>query len=137
MLHADVPEGPVQAADDENPVNNNEEVSQKRKYVTQMEWFCYRLFPCVDESLHLFMSGKLLQEFIVDAWAITEESCLTWIKFNQSKLHIYHCQGIADALAADPTVDTADLGYHIILPSSFSGSTCNMIQHCQDALAIM
>ena len=136
MLRADVPDAPAPAADDENPLNNNEEVSRKRRYVTQMEWFCYRLFPRVDESLHLFMSGKLLQEFIVDAWAITEQSRLTWIKFNQAKLRIYHRQGIADALAADPTVDTADLGQRIILPSSFSGSTRNMIQHCQDALAI-
>ena len=30
----------------------------------------------------------------------------------------------------------ADLGKRFILPSSFSGSTCNMQQHCQDALAI-
>ena len=101
--------------------------------MSQTEWFCY---PHVDESLHLFMAGKLLQEFIVDAWAITEQSCLTFIKLNQAKLRTYHRQGIADAIAADPTVDTADLGQHIILPSSFSGSTHNMIQHCQDALAI-
>ena len=29
------------------------------------------------------------------------------------------------------------MGQRIILPSSFSGSTRNMIQHCQDALAII
>jgi hypothetical protein len=82
------------------------------------------------------MAGKLLQEFIVNAWAITEQSCLTFIKLNQAKLYIYHCQEISDAIVADPTVNTPDLGQHIILPSSFSGSTQNMIQHCQDALAV-
>jgi len=136
MLRVDAPDAPAAAANDENPLNNNEEAVQKRRYITQMEWFCYRLFPHRYESPHLFMSGKLLQEFIVDAWAITEQSRLTWVKLNQAKLRVYHRQGIADAIAADPTVDTADLGQRIILPSSFSGSTRNMIQHCQDALAI-
>ena len=41
-----------------------------------------------------------------------------------------------DAIAADPTGKSADIGQRIILPSSFSGSTRNMIQNCQDALAI-
>jgi hypothetical protein len=136
MLREDAPDAPPPAADEENPLNDNEEVSRKRRYVTQAEWFRYRLFPRVDESLHLFMAGKLLQEFIVDGWAITEQSRLTWVKLNQAKLRIYHRQGIADAIAADPTVNAADLGQRIILPSSFSGSTRNMIQHCQDALAI-
>ena len=136
MLRVDAPEAPAPVPDDENPLNNNEEVSRKWRYVSQTEWFHYHLFPHVDESLHLFMAGKLLPEFIVDAWAITEQSHLTFIKLNQAKLHTYHHQGIADVIAADPTVDTADLGQRIILPSSFSGSTCIMIQHCQDALAI-
>ena len=138
MLCADAPDAHAHANqnDEENPLDNNEQAVQKRRYVTQMNWFCYRLFPRVDESLHLFMAGKLLQEFIVDAWALTEQCRLTWVKLNQAKLRVYHRQGIADAIAADPTVDTADLGQRIILPSSFSGSTRNMIQHCQDALAI-
>ena len=138
MLRADAPDAHAHANqnDEENPLDNNEQAVQKRRYVTQMNWFCYRLFPRVDESLHLFMAGKLLQEFIVDAWALTEQCRLTWVKLNQAKLRVYHRQGIADAIAADPTVDTADLGQRIILPSSFSGSTRNMIQHCQDALAI-
>ena len=115
---------------------NNDQVSRKRRYVTQAEWFHYHLFPHVDESLHLFMARKLLQEFIVDAWEITEQSHLTFIKLNQAKLCVYHCQGIAHAIAADPTVGTANIGQRIILPFSFSGSTWNMIQNCQDALAI-
>ena len=60
MLHTDAPDAPAPAADEENPLNNNAEVSWKQRYVTQIEWFCYCLFPCADQSLHLFMSGKLL-----------------------------------------------------------------------------
>jgi len=39
-------------------------------------------------------------------------------------------------VAADADVDFTELGKRFILPSSFSGSTRNMQQHCQDALAI-
>ena len=137
MLRADADDAPAPAAaNNEDAVENNNQVSWKWRYVTQAEWFCYRLFPYVDEFFHLFMTGKLLQEFIVDAWAITEQSRLIWVKLNQAKLHVYHCQEIADAIAADSTVNTTNLGQHIILPSFFLGSTHNMIQHCQNALAI-
>jgi hypothetical protein len=69
MLRADAPDVPQAAdeIDDQNPIGNDDQVSRKRRYISQTEWFRYRLFPCVDESLHLFMAGKLLQEFIVDA----------------------------------------------------------------------
>jgi hypothetical protein len=123
MLRADAPDAPQHQIEDENPFDNSEETSWKRRYVSQVEWFWYHLFPCVDESLYLFMSGKLLQEFIVDAWALTEQSHLTWVKLNQDKLRTHCHQGIADAVVADPTVDMADIGQWIILSSSFSGST--------------
>ena len=91
MLRADADDAPTAADenDDGIAVRNNAQV-QKRRYVTQAEWYRYRLFPRVGESPHLFMAGKLLQEFIVDAWAITEQSRLTFIKLNQAKLRVYH-----------------------------------------------
>ena len=136
MLRADVDENAGgDLNDEENPLIE-EASTRKRKYVTQMEWFGYQLFPRVEESQHLFKAGKLLQEFIVDAWALTEQSRLNWVKFNQAKLRVESRQGLMDAAAADPTGESADIGQRIILPSSFSGSTRNMIQNCQDALAI-
>jgi hypothetical protein len=41
-----------------------------------------------------------------------------------------------DTVAINPNVTGENLGQQTILPSSFSGSTRNMIQNCQDALAI-
>jgi hypothetical protein len=46
----------------------------KRSCVTQTEYFRYRLFPRINESSHIFMAGKLLQEWIVDSWALSEQS---------------------------------------------------------------
>ena len=39
-------------------------------------------------------------------------------------------------MAVDPDANVQNTGQCLILPSSFSGSSGNMIQHCQDALAI-
>ncbi|PPQ94221.1 hypothetical protein CVT25_006667 [Psilocybe cyanescens] len=50
--------------------------SKKRKYITQTEYFRYRLHPreATNESQHLFLAEKLLQEFIVDCWAASEQN---------------------------------------------------------------
>ena len=53
-----------------NAGENNEgqvQPSKKRKSITQTEYFCYCLHPHIEESPHLFMAGKLFQEYIVDA----------------------------------------------------------------------
>jgi hypothetical protein len=41
-----------------------------------------------------------------------------------------------DAVAIDPNATGENIGQRTILPSSFAGSMRNMIQNCQDALAI-
>ena len=106
------------------------------KKVTQAEFFKYRLFSRVNESNHIFMAGKLFHEYVVDSWATTEQSRLKWVKLNQSTIRAETYQGLTDAVSADPNTDGRDLGQRLILPSSFTGSSRNMIQHCQDALAI-
>ena len=82
------------------------------------------------------MTGKLFQEYAVDLWAKTEQRHLTFIRLNQSQIRAETYQGLIDAVAVDPNVDAESIGTHLILLSSFSGSSRNMIQHCQNALAI-
>ena len=72
----------------------------------------------------------------MDSWALTEQACLDYIKNHQANIRAEIYKGLADAVAADPNVEGQEMGQRIILPSSFSGSTRNMIQNCQDALAI-
>ena len=60
--------------------------SKKRKYISQTEYFCYRLHPRIEESPHLFMASKLFQEYIVDAWALCEQACLLYIQTHQKEL---------------------------------------------------
>ena len=124
----------------ENQQNQNQEDAPRdpkaRNTVTQSEYFKYRLHPHNNESNHIFMAGKLFQEYAVDAWATTEQRKLTWIKYNQKKIRADTYQGLTDAVTADPNANVQNIGQRLILPSSFSGSSRNMIQHCQDALAI-
>ena len=107
-----------------------------RSTVSQLEYFQYRLHPRLNESDHIFRAGKLFQEYAVDAWATTEQARLSYIQHNQDKIRAETYQGLADAVAADPTANGEDIGQRIILPSTFSGSSRYMIQNCQDALAI-
>jgi hypothetical protein len=102
------------------------------------EYFCYCLHirPVNIESNHLFLSGKLFQEFTCEAWAVAEQSYLNYIRLNQAQLCVEVYKSLADAVAANADANWSELGKRFILPSSFSGSTHNMQQHCQDALAI-
>jgi hypothetical protein len=61
---------------------------------------------------------------------------LTWLRNNQKTLHSDVYKGLVDAVAANPDAEAQDLGQRTILPSTFSGSSHNLIQHFQDALAI-
>ena len=82
------------------------------------------------------MAGKLFQEYAVDSLATTEQRRLNSIRHNQCQIRAEIYQGLVDAVAVDPNVNAENIGTCLILPSSFSGSSRNMIQHCQDALAI-
>ena len=110
----------------------------KRNCVSMAEFHRYRLFirPVLNESQHLFLTGKLFQEYVCETWAIAEQNRLNFIKFNQKKLRVEVYKGLADAVVADADADMDQLGKRFILPSSFTGSTRNMQQHLQDALAI-
>jgi hypothetical protein len=110
--------------------------SKKRKYISHTEYFRYRLHPCIGESLHIFMAGKLFQEYIVDAWALCEQAHLLYIQTHKKELRAETYQGVVDALASDINATGNEIGQRTILPSSFVGGTCYMIQNCQDALAI-
>lgn len=107
----------------------------KRKYVTMREYYAYRLQQRNGESKKLMNGGKLLQQYIVDAFACVEEQRLHYLKMNQSELRSEIYKGIQDAyLRGD--VDGNGIGKRVILPSSFTGGPRYMIQNYQDAMAI-
>ena len=86
------------------------------------------------EYSSILRAGKLFQEFLVDAWATTEQNCLTYFRLNQQKLRVELYQGLTD-IAADGLCPD-QVGKRMILPSSFIGSPRHMFEIFQDSMAI-
>jgi len=77
---------------------------------------------------------KLFQEFLVDAWASTEQNRLNYQRLNQeilrADLYTELVAGEFDELASD------QIGQVFVLPSSFIGSQRYMSEIFQDSMAI-
>ena len=88
----------------------------------------------ITEAATILRGGKLLQQYVVDAWASTEQSALTWIRLNQKELRADLYSGLHDAAANEDHQDMAQ--QKVILPSSHLGSPRHMYQLFQDSMAI-
>jgi hypothetical protein len=55
------------------------------------------------------LTGKLLQEFICDQWATSEQDRLRFIMMNQDTLRGKVYAGLADAVAANVDANTESL----------------------------
>ncbi|CAN1242019.1 ATP-dependent DNA helicase PIF1 [Linum perenne] len=108
--------------------------NQKRKYVTQKEYYCFRLQYRRDEGNTLIRGGKALQHFCIDAFTTIEQNRLTYLRFNQKKLRSDIYKGLHDALNRGD-LDSRNLG-RIINPSTFTGSVRYMQQLYLDAMAV-
>ncbi|GBN68961.1 hypothetical protein AVEN_47222-1 [Araneus ventricosus] len=108
----------------------------KRTRVTQLQYYAYRLSQRNGFSI-LHNSGKLFQQYIVDAYVKTEGSRLHFLRQYQEDLRIELYRGLLDPLecrAHNENIRTEKL---IILPSSFQGSPRHMQQNYQDAMAMV
>ena len=119
--------------DDEDGDEDGDEREGKR--LTQRVFYRFRLHVRNDESKIIFLSRRLFQQYIIDAWAVCEQTKLSWIKANQSTLRADVYKGLADATSAADT-DLEMIGKTFILPSSFTGGARYMAQLYQNAMAI-
>ncbi|CAN0898455.1 ATP-dependent DNA helicase PIF1 [Linum grandiflorum] len=101
-----------------NPLHLDPE--KKRKYVTQREYYCFRLQYRPNEGKTLIRGGKALQHFCIDAFTTIEQNRLTYLRLNQTKLRSDIYKGLCN----------------IINPSSFTGSVRYMQQLYHDAMAV-
>ena len=53
-----------------------------KDHLTQLQFYCYYLFQRPTEYSTIRRGGKLFQEFMVDAWAVTEQNRLTYYRLN-------------------------------------------------------
>ncbi|CAN0837892.1 ATP-dependent DNA helicase PIF1 [Linum grandiflorum] len=94
--------------------------AKKRKYITQREYYCFRLQYRNTEGKTLIRAGRALQHFCIDAFTTIEQNRLTYLRLNQKKLRSDLYNGLADAL------HRVDL----------TGSIRYMQQLYQDAMAV-
>ena len=75
--------------------------------VSQRCYYAFRLQRRPGEPPALLMGGKLLQQYVVDAWASTEQSELNWICHHQKELRSDVYQDIRNAANVDQNADAA------------------------------
>ncbi|CAN1332158.1 ATP-dependent DNA helicase pif1 [Linum perenne] len=105
------------------------------KMLTQCDFYAYRLQTRLGEGHTLLLSGKVFQQYVVNAYALIEAERLEWIRDNQRKLRVNYYNGLMDAfLQGDTNVHLT--GKHIILSSTHTGSPRYKFENFQDAMAI-
>src|SRR5882762_10997638 len=108
----------------------------RSKHVSQRCYYAFRLQRRPGEPPAILMAGKLLQQYVVDAWASTEQSELNWIHHHQKELRADSYQSLHTTINANPETDAANSGQHVVLPSTHLGSPRHMYQLFQDSMAI-
>ncbi|PIA34361.1 hypothetical protein AQUCO_03800159v1 [Aquilegia coerulea] len=93
---------------------------EKKNRLTQLHYFCYRLFERTTEYSALFRAGLLFQQFIVDAWASYEQNRLYWIRTHQVDLRYDVYSGLTDIVTNGHNPN--DIGKKFILPCTHLGS---------------
>lgn len=107
----------------------------KRDNVTMKEYYAYLIQQRNISSNTLIRGGCLFQQFLVDAYAIVEESRLRYIKDNKKLLRTEMYKNIRDAISGTD-MTSSSIGKWIVLPASFTRRLRYMFQNYQDALAI-
>ncbi|XP_015116448.1 uncharacterized protein LOC107040743 [Diachasma alloeum] len=103
--------------------------------VTRNAYTKYRMADRDDNVI--LKDGRLFQQWIVDSYVKVERDRLTFDRNNQEKLRSDTYQGLREHLQRRADEAHGRVGKMVILPSSFVGSPRNMMQHYQDAMAIV
>ncbi|XP_064215709.1 uncharacterized protein LOC107398926 [Tribolium castaneum] len=117
--------------DNENQVRRN-----KRSKVTIREYYRYRL-QVRDHFSILHNSGKLFQQYIVDAWVRTESDYLWWVKQNQRQLRVAEYTAIRRYLENRAAREHARIGKITILPAATINSPREKRRRYLDAMTIV
>ncbi|CAN1185185.1 hypothetical protein LINPERPRIM_LOCUS39117 [Linum perenne] len=94
----------------------------KRQFVTQREYYCFRIQYRITEGKTLIRARKALQHYCIVAFTTVEQNRLTYLSNNQKTLR-------------SETYNSRNLG-RIILPSTFTSSVRYMKQLFLDGMAI-
>lgn len=110
---------------------------RQQTQVSQQMYYRYYLYPRDGQTTVPFRYYRLFQQWLVDVWALCDQSRLEWIRHNQKQLRADLYSGLADALLRGDAEVAAAAGRRIILPSSYLGSSRFISQCYQDSMAIV
>lgn len=74
--------------------------SRTSSNVTAREWAAFHLQQRDNASDHILRSGRLLQEFLVDSYCMTECQRLRWLRLNQNQIRADLYQDVQEAVQA-------------------------------------
>ncbi|KAI9091045.1 hypothetical protein K1719_028315 [Acacia pycnantha] len=110
-------------------------MTKKKKKLTPREYLAFCLMSRKSERSLILQGQKSLQEFFVDGYSMVESDRLDYIRKHQKELRVDLYSGLSDVVTRGET-DPSSTGQQVILPSSFTGGACYMIQNYQDAMVI-
>ncbi|KEP45929.1 putative ATP-dependent DNA helicase PIF1 [Rhizoctonia solani 123E] len=120
---------------------------QSRRSVSEREYYAFYLFSREEQDAQviypgpdgvfstLFRGGRLFHQYLVDIWAVIDQSHLLYLRNNQSSLRVELYSGLCDALLNDNLTRGEQVG-RVILPASYYGGPRQMAESYQDAMAI-
>lgn len=106
-----------------------------RSRMSMREFFAYIIQQRQTHATLIGYSGKLFQQFLVDAYTMIESERLCYIRTHQKRLRSERYNNLQKA-SLQGNNDPSSVGKRIVLPSSFTGSARYMVQNYQDAMAI-
>lgn len=86
-----------------------------------------------NEYNNILQCRRLCHQYVVDMYAKIESERLNFIFHNQSKLRCAEYIHLRDSIVNDGNIE--NVGRHVILPSSYTGSPRHMHEYAQDAMS--
>ncbi|XP_044582393.1 uncharacterized protein LOC123263552 [Cotesia glomerata] len=109
--------------------------AETNKNVSSKDYYAYRLMIRRGLDNVILQCRELCQQFMVDMYEKIESERLRYLRYNQQKLRAEEYIHLRDAI--NNNADVAEIGNHVILPSSYVGSPCHMQEYIQDALTFV
>lgn len=104
--------------------------------VSAREFYAYRLQMRESINSILLVSGRLLQQFVVDMYVKIETSRLDYFRTRQDEIRSDLYQGIVDSIGQGENNSTK-VGKKIILPGTFIGGPRDMRKKYLDAMTLV
>ena len=100
--------------------------------ITQLQCYCFHLFTGIENFI--LQAGRLLQQFIVDAYAKIECEHLQFLEREQGRLRSYNYRDLRHTIV-NQDGDPRNVEQKVIVPAIFCGGPSFMFERQQDVMA--